>query len=313
MLFADRPPTCIAVGTNLSSTPYVIGTSNNGSTWSAQIPPPNAVDLTGISCSGAVDCIAVGNNGNMGAGSTIMGTTNGGLSWVAQNPPSGTSRLNAVSCPSTADCFAAGVDSVLTSVNAGYAWSAAIVPAQVSGLNGISCATTSVCTAVGFGIFRSPVAMSTTDGGIDLDTRNRPIRSRRLDRRLMCQRFDLPRCQRLLARPSPSIIVSTDGGTVWSSETFPATVSNFTGISCVDSTHCTAVGSSAGGPGAAILSTTNGGGTWIPQTAPSGTTLDGISCSTDTTCLATGSHVDRHRQRRLAMERPWNTSRFDRP
>ena len=43
--------TCIAVGTNLSSTPYVIGTSNNGATWSAQIPPPNAVDLTGISCS----------------------------------------------------------------------------------------------------------------------------------------------------------------------------------------------------------------------------------------------------------------------
>ena len=45
--------TCIAVGTNLSSTPYVVGTSNNGSTWSLQTPPANAVDLTGISCSAA--------------------------------------------------------------------------------------------------------------------------------------------------------------------------------------------------------------------------------------------------------------------
>ena len=70
----------------------------------------------------AEDCIAVGNSGNNGAGSTIMGTTTGGLSWTAQRPPAGTSTLNSVSCPSTADCFAAGVDSVLTSRNAGYAW-----------------------------------------------------------------------------------------------------------------------------------------------------------------------------------------------
>ena len=70
--------TCIAVGTNLSSTPYVVGTSNNGSTWSLQSPPSNAVDLTGISCSAAEDCVAVGNTGNLGAGSTIMSTTTGG-------------------------------------------------------------------------------------------------------------------------------------------------------------------------------------------------------------------------------------------
>ena len=83
----------------------------------------NAVDLTGISCSDAEDCVAVGNTGNLGAGSTIMGTTTAGLSWTAQNPPPGTSRLSSVSCPSTADCFAVGVNSVLASVNEGYAWS----------------------------------------------------------------------------------------------------------------------------------------------------------------------------------------------
>ena len=48
-------------------------------------------------------------------------------------------------------------------------------------------------------------------------------------------------------------------GTAWTPETFPGTVTNFTGISCADTLHCTAVGSSSGGPAAAILSTTNGG------------------------------------------------------
>ena len=165
-VICEASETCIAVGTNLSSVPYVIGTSNNGATWSAQDPPSNAVDLTGISCSSAYDCIAVGNSGNTGAGSTIMGTTTGGLSWTSQAPPRGVSGLNAISCPSTADCFAAGVSSVLTSVNAGYAWSAQTVPPEVSGLNGISCPTTSDCTAVGFGIFGSPVAIGTTDAGL---------------------------------------------------------------------------------------------------------------------------------------------------
>ena len=43
---------------------------------------------------------------------------------------------------------------------------------------------------------------------------------------------------------------------------------------------------------AAILNTVNGGGTWTPQAVPSGVaSLDGISCSSDTTCLAAGSHV----------------------
>ena len=157
--------TCIAVGTNLSSTPYVVGTSNNGSTWSLQTPPTNAVDLTGISCSAAEDCIAVGNTGNLGAGSTIMGTTTGGLSWTAQTPPPGTSRLGSVSCPSTAECFAVGVDSVLASFNEGYAWTAQAIPSEVNGLNAISCATTSDCTAVGFGIFGSPVIIGTVNAG----------------------------------------------------------------------------------------------------------------------------------------------------
>ena len=99
-----RPPT--------SSAPRTTGRHGHSRARRA-----NAVDLTGISCSDSEDCVAVGNTGNLGAGSTIMGTTTGGLSWTAQTPPPGTSQLSSVSCPTTVDCFAVGVNSVLASVN----------------------------------------------------------------------------------------------------------------------------------------------------------------------------------------------------
>ncbi len=125
--------TCVAVGSNLSSSPFVIGTSNSGSTWTSQNPPANAVHLTGISCSAAEDCIAVGDNGDTGAGSTIMSTTRWRISpGHPQVPPAGTSQLNSVSCPTTSDCFAVGVNAVLASVNEGYAWTAQSIPPQRS-------------------------------------------------------------------------------------------------------------------------------------------------------------------------------------
>ena len=157
--------TCVGVGSNLSSTPYAVGTSNSGSSWTSQSPPSNAVHLTGVACSAAEDCVAVGDNGNPGAGSTIMTTTTGGLSWSMQLPPNGTSQLSPVSCPATSVCFGVGVSSVMLSVNRGYAWSEQSIPQAVDGLNAISCPTDSDCTAVGFSIFRTPVVIGTNDSG----------------------------------------------------------------------------------------------------------------------------------------------------
>ena len=124
--------TCIARRHELHSTPYAVGTSNNGSTWSSQSPPANAIDLTGISCSAAEDCVAVGSTGNTGAGSTIMGTTTGGLSWTSQNAPAGTGQLNSVSCPTTADCFAVGRQLGSGLGQRGYAWSSTVDPSRRS-------------------------------------------------------------------------------------------------------------------------------------------------------------------------------------
>ena len=269
----------------------MIGTLNNGSTWSLQSPPANAVDVTGISCANAADCIAVGNNGNNGAGSTIMATTNGGAAWTAEMPPAGISRLSSVSCPSTADCFAAGDTTVLTSTNAGYAWRAQSIPAEVSGLTGISCVTTMNCVAVGFGIFGSPVIIRTSNGGTTWSTVPVPAGVGALSG-LSCVTNSTCQAVSDYHSGSPSILVSRDGGGSWNRESFPLTVTDFTAISCADASNCTTVGSSSIGPGPAILSTRNGGSNWVPQTVPTGVTaLNGVSCSSDTTCVAVGSEI----------------------
>ncbi len=189
---SKRERQCIATGTNLDSTPYVIRNFQQRiHVGLAQSPPPNAVDVTGISCSSLLDCVAVGDSGNIGAGSTIMNTNSGGLAWTNQTPPAGTSRLLSASCPTTAICFAAGIHTVLFSSNAGYAWNAQGVPSEVSGLNGISCATTAICTAVGFGIFGSPELIGTTNGGSSWSIEPIPARSRRPHRGLMFESHGL--------------------------------------------------------------------------------------------------------------------------
>ena len=69
-------------------------------------------------------------------------------------------------------------------------------------------------------------------------------------------------------------------------------MTNFTGISCPDSLHCTAVGVSSGGPNAVDPFH---GERWKhlgpADASRCSTTLTGVSCSSDTTCLATGPHL----------------------
>ena len=52
--FAKVKPPVSRLGLNSQLDSYVIGTSNNGSTWTLQSPPPTAVELSGISCSALV-------------------------------------------------------------------------------------------------------------------------------------------------------------------------------------------------------------------------------------------------------------------
>ena len=81
---------------------------------------------------------------------------------------------------------------------------------------------------------------------------------------------------------------STDGGTNWTVENSPATVTYLQGVSCSTVNFCVAVGGSNNA--GAIMYSTDGGTNWTQATIPSGSTaIYSVSCSSSTFCVAIGS------------------------
>ena len=125
----------------------LIETLSDG-TWtitSSPDPGTNGNSLSGVACTGASSCVAVGYS-HYGAQNVLIETDSGGTWTVADTGGAGGS-LSAVSCPSPSFCVAAGsVSAVLSGGN----WSVGpfVTPGQSSVLSGISCSATT-CIAVG--------------------------------------------------------------------------------------------------------------------------------------------------------------------
>ena len=105
------------------------------------------------------------------------------------------------------------------------------------------------------------------------------------------------------------IFESTDGGQTWSSDTLPGfgQSNELNDVTCVSATDCVAVGGLGvlvgPGPGqssgittqAAVLTTHDGGATWIARLVPPSVQgLSAISCPTATSCIAVGYHSSQH-------------------
>lgn len=142
----------------------------NGSSW-AVVNSPNlsmteAHELTGVDCTSASDCWAVGNRYNTAAtrNETLVEHWNGSAWSVVTSPNFGMGQyniLNAISCVSASDCWAAG--NVVSEATGNYetltlhwdgvAWSRVPSPngAGFGGneLLGVTCTSTQDCWAVG--------------------------------------------------------------------------------------------------------------------------------------------------------------------
>ncbi len=102
------------------------------------------------------------------------------------------------------------------------------------------------------------------------------------------------------ASPSPGGSSSTAtiaAGSPWlgtfTSVGLPPPVNALTGLDCVTASACWAVGSTIGSAGsavgAAVIATTDGGGTWVRQSVPATVGyLSGIACSDTRQCTAVG-------------------------
>ena len=89
-----------------------------------------------------------------------------------------------------------------------------------------------------------------------------------------------------MAVESGEVVVTTNGGTSWTTENAPAGIGQINAISCPSATTCTVVGYGAPSNLPVIAATTNGGMSWTNQTppGPAGAHRDLVSLQFDLQC-----------------------------
>jgi hypothetical protein len=160
---------CTAVGEydNSAGTYVTLAERWDGTAWKIQ-PTPNPSGatvsaLTGVSCTSATGCTAVGYDFNNVCTQCTLAEHWNGTSWAIQPSPSiglTNSVLQSVSCTSTAACMAVGYyDSAGTELTLAEHWDGTgwtIQPtsnpsgATASYLPGVSCTSATTCLAVGY-------------------------------------------------------------------------------------------------------------------------------------------------------------------
>jgi hypothetical protein len=273
---------CTAVGnyTDSSGTRMMLAERWDGTSWKIQKSPNPAgarsSQLSGVSCSSASACTAVGNYTNSSGTQVTLAEQWNGSGWAIQttpNPGSLYSRLLGVSCSSANACTAVGADSSGTQVTLaerwdGSSWAVQTTPiptgVQRSELAGVSCGSANVCTAVGD---------STTTG------------------------------------PFATLAEQWDGSS-WQVQSTPnpgSQVNLLSAVSCSSAGDCTAVGEDSSGTPVTLAERWNGSN-WAVQKTPNPTgaqssALAGVSCSSASACTAIGSYTNGSGTRLTLAER----------
>ncbi|HEX7245613.1 MAG TPA: hypothetical protein VF245_08620 [Solirubrobacterales bacterium] len=235
-------------------------------TWSIQTTLNEETGLnplTSVSCSSDTDCMAVGWRTKQNSLEPLAWSNrwNGG-EWIKQKTANiGKATLTGVSCTASNACTAVGSGGSPLAPLAqrwnGSEWSTQTVPNPVEAteaaqLESVSCTGASSCMAVGWyqaGKAKSP--FSETWNGSEWKTKSVPV---------------------------PAGAVET----------------NLSGISCTSSTSCKAIGRYSPGENYKSLAETWNGTEWTIQSMPepadlkSELTWTGVSCSSESSCIAVG-------------------------
>jgi len=259
---------CSAVGADT-----VISSSDGGSTWQSDSIPVSDVNLLGISCASASDCVATGlgdSNAILAPQAVVLATQDGGQTWQSATLPNGVTGLGAVSCPTTTLCLAVG-STVLQSTDGGQTWAVVgVAGGFTGGLRAISCADADNCIAVASNPLgetdpnAAGTGIVTTDGG---DTWS-PITLPAGTAAVQSVTCTADGCSAAGAGPTssaPSFMVGTStSGATWTSQQAPSGMSEVTAMTCADAQDCVAVG--VGPNGSYTASTSTGpSGTWTSQ------------------------------------------------
>jgi hypothetical protein len=163
--------TCVAVGAysyGPNDTPLALAETWNGSAWSIAPAPARSNDsfLTGVSCTRANSCMAVGVYVNSSGEQVTLAEAWNGSAWsvvASPNRPLNAwdNYLNGISCTSPSQCVAVGeagstkpgatTSQTLVESWNGSTWSITPSPSRtgLAELQGVSCVNSASCVAVG--------------------------------------------------------------------------------------------------------------------------------------------------------------------
>jgi len=227
--------------------------------------------LRAIACPSSDTCVAVGEAG------VVLTSSDTGATWTTANSPlsgSASTSLYSIACPSSNTCLAIGdAGTILVSSAAGWTSVNNPLSGTTTTLQGIACPSSDACLAVD----AAGTVLHSSDGGTTWSS----ISITRED----VAGIACPNSNDCLAVGQGDIWSSTDGGDTWSDTRAlpPDTTISLNAIACPSSSECVAVGG-----GGTILTSNNGGSTWISQDTSTGENLYGVACPTTSTCLAVG-------------------------
>jgi hypothetical protein len=268
-----------------------------------------------VSCVSPTACTAVGTFGNQpGYDHYALAERWDGVSWAIQSAPSVSepgetySILEDVSCTSTAFCIAVGYHYTgagtypLAERWDGSTWSIQTVPppsgTASSYLHAVSCVSSSACTAVGGNPARGATALVERWDGTTWSIQPTPLPGDAVD----APELDAVSCASSAACSAVGHYGSASGtnalaehwnGSSWSTQVAynppaPQGLLNnnyLLGVSCPTTTSCIAAGQ---GPDGALLERWHDGA-WVAEPAPIvGVGLSGVSCVSETACMAVG-------------------------
>ncbi|HEY1916891.1 MAG TPA: hypothetical protein VGH27_15080 [Streptosporangiaceae bacterium] len=266
----------------------------NGTSWTAQTIPTGHI-LFGVSCTSATWCVAIGVN-DIGTETPAAFRWNG-TRWLAMTValPAGISQgsLGGVSCVSRTSCMATGgpapgdgTQGFVESWN-GSTWTASTVP-NTGDLEGVDCLSSTSCFAVGDEVADYWNGSTWTDYTISTTYRSLVLESVSCSSATSCMAVGTGN------NTYPRGVIFQWNGTSWTSlaDGLGAGSDNFTGVSC-SATACTASGQKVINDENQLMVDHWNGVKWHPvaavDTPAQDGYLNGISCHTQTSCVAVGS------------------------
>ena len=270
-------------------------------------------ELSGVSCPTRSFCVAAGYSFGTQGIATLIETWNGSTWSIVASPNNGSGDfLSGVSCSSSTSCIAVGGAELTSGVVAtlveawnGTNWTIVASPNNGSfgsQLYGVSCLNSTDCIAVGDYANAATEAQTLIESwnGMTWTITPSPTQGTTILNSVACV--------------SPSDCLAAGGslievwnGTTWSITQIqePGSGNFFSGVSCLSSVNCTAVGqySISGGAPAPLVESWNGRvWSFVASPAPgSGGQLLGVSCTSSTRCMAVGED----QENRLLTAR-WN-------